>query len=42
VIVHVFQPEMRAYYDVERLWGDARNVPWSPGRKKKAAARTQG
>ena len=22
-IVHVFQPEARAHYDLERLWGDA-------------------
>jgi ribosome-associated protein len=23
VVVHVFQPKVRAYYDIERLWGDA-------------------
>jgi ribosome-associated protein len=23
VIVHVFQPEVRSHYDVERLWSDA-------------------
>ena len=23
VIVHVFQPESRAHYDIERLWSDA-------------------
>jgi ribosome-associated protein len=23
VIVHVFQPEVRRFYDLERLWGDA-------------------
>ncbi len=23
VVVHVFQPKIRAYYDIERLWGDA-------------------
>jgi ribosome-associated protein len=23
VVVHVFQPRVRDYYDIERLWGDA-------------------
>jgi ribosome-associated protein len=23
VVVHVFQPKIRQYYDIERLWGDA-------------------
>ena len=23
-VVHVFQPEQRAYYNLERLWGDVR------------------
>ena len=27
VIVHVFDGETRAYYDLERLWGDAPRVP---------------
>jgi ribosome-associated protein len=26
VIVHVFQPEVRARYDIERLWSDAPRV----------------
>ena len=29
VIVHVFHTETRAYYDLERLWSDARQVDWS-------------
>ena len=26
-LVHVFSPKARAYYDLERLWRNARNVP---------------
>jgi ribosome-associated protein len=26
VIVHVFQPEARAHYDIERLWSDAPQI----------------
>ena len=28
VVVHVFGPEERAYYDLERLWRDAPRVEW--------------
>ena len=28
VVVHVFDPEARAYYDVEELWADAPRVAW--------------
>lgn len=28
VIVHVFQAETRAFYDLERLWADAPRVAW--------------
>jgi ribosomal silencing factor RsfS len=24
VVVHVFQPKIREFYDLERLWGDAK------------------
>ena len=27
VIVHVFLPEARAHYDIERLWSDAEEIP---------------
>lgn len=27
-LVHVFLDETRAYYDLERLWGDAPRVDW--------------
>ncbi|MCS7189756.1 MAG: ribosome silencing factor [Bacteroidia bacterium] len=26
IIVHIFQPEVREYYKIEELWGDARVV----------------
>lgn len=29
VVVHVFQPEPRAYYDLERLWADVERLDWS-------------
>ena len=28
VVVHVFSPEARGYYDLDGLWGDARPVEW--------------
>jgi ribosome-associated protein len=28
VVVHVFEPNTRAHYDLEMLWGDAVRVPW--------------
>lgn len=30
LIVHIFTPEKRAYYDLERLWRHAANVPLPP------------
>lgn len=30
VVVHIFSPDHRLYYGLERLWGDAPQVPWSP------------
>lgn len=32
VVVHVFDDPTRAYYDLERLWGDAPRVPVDEGR----------
>ncbi len=28
VIVHLFGKEMRSFYDLELLWGDAPKIPW--------------
>jgi ribosome-associated protein len=30
IMVHVFQPSAREYYDLERLWRDAPVIDWSP------------
>jgi ribosome-associated protein len=30
VVVHVFHPTLRSYYQLERLWGDAAIVPIAP------------
>lgn len=44
VVVHIFEPEKRLYYDIEMLWGDAPRVAWErpgdappPGRKEPGA-----
>ena len=31
VVVHVFSPEGRGYYDLDGLWGDAAIVDWQTG-----------
>ena len=28
VVVHIFEPEHRLYYDIESLWGNSRRVDW--------------
>jgi ribosome-associated protein len=30
VVVHIFDPEARNHYELERLWGDAARVPFAP------------
>lgn len=37
VVCHLFEPNTRAYYDLEMMWGDAPRIDWSraPGDKPK-------
>lgn len=30
VVIHVFAPEYREYYDLELMWGDAPRLDWQP------------
>jgi ribosome-associated protein len=38
VVVHVFHPTLRNFYQLERLWGDAREVPLGEEGAASAAA----
>lgn len=38
VVVHLFDADKRAYYDLELIWGEAPRVDWQAGRKRRAAA----
>ena len=31
LVVHLFEPNQRAYYDLESLWSDAPRVSWERG-----------
>jgi ribosome-associated protein len=33
VVVHLFEPNTRAHYDLEMLWGDAPRVEWAPRKR---------
>lgn len=37
VVVHVFQEEVREYYDLERLWGDAPPIELEPLSERETA-----
>lgn len=34
VVIHLFEPETRQYYDLENLWGKAKRVPFEPASVK--------
>jgi ribosome-associated protein len=35
VVAHLFEPNTRSHYDLEMLWGDAREVHWQrPGQRR--------
>ena len=36
-VVHIFSPEKRSFYDLERLWADALRIPVSNGASARAA-----
>lgn len=39
VVVHLFEPNTRAHYDLEMLWGDAERVEWErPSQKSRNRA----
>lgn len=44
VVVHVFREEARAYYELERLWGDVTRVEWAtaPGGDQFASSSASG
>jgi ribosome-associated protein len=37
VIVHIFSPEARMFYDLDNLWGDAKRLDWQAGQGVKAS-----
>jgi len=39
VVIHLFDPERREYYDLDNLWGDAPRVPWQDEEQGKRTRR---
>lgn len=42
VVFHVFEPQTRAYYDLEMLWGDAPRVEWARDEQRNLAGLSPG
>jgi len=38
VVTHIFEPNTRAYYDLETLWGEGPRVEWGDGRRRPGRA----
>ncbi len=36
VVVHIYRPESRRYYQLEKLWGDVPRIPVTPIKRKKS------
>lgn len=34
VVAHIFSEPVREFYSLERLWGDAREIPFADGREE--------
>jgi len=34
VVIHIFNPQARSYYDLDSLWGDAKRVEWGDAPKE--------
>jgi ribosome-associated protein len=42
VVIHIFEPNTRAHYDIEMMWGDARRIEWDRSGKAPAAKSRRG
>jgi ribosome-associated protein len=38
VVIHLFQPRAREFYDLEMLWGDGKKIRWKAPARKAAKA----
>ncbi len=41
VVIHIFEPNTRAHYDIEMMWGDAKRVPWKRAESKKSLSKSR-